>query len=166
MRCIGARSTRPCASARNEWNGHTDPSKYPNVSVFKNELCEHLASRLGRPTLKFSTWASVTGTSGGLGEKLIPGIGDMEQAPDFTPLLGEREREPLVPQCSCGARVKIDEEGMEASCYAMCAVVAAAIPDLAPQIIPFIVDRPFAFVLVSSTNEPMFIGLVNCPEGY
>ena len=108
----------------------------------------------------------VTGTSGGLGEKLIPGIGDMEQAPDFTPLIGEREREPLVPRCSCGARVKIDEEGIEASGYAMCAVVAAAIPDLDPPIIPFIVDRPFAFVLVSSTKEPVFIGLVNCPEGY
>ena len=92
----------------------------------------------------------------------------MEQAPDFTPLLGERERErePLVSQCSYGARVKIDEEGIEASGYAMCAVAAAGVPDLNPPIISFIVDRPFAFVLVSSTNEPMFIGLVNCPEGY
>ena len=106
----------------------------------------------------------MTGTAGGLGERLIPGIGDMEHALDFTPLIGERE--PLVPRCSCEARVKIDGEGIEASGYAMCAVVAAAIPDLDSPLIPFIVDRPFAFVLVSSTNEPMFIGLVNCPEGY
>lgn len=41
-----------------EWNGHTNSSKYPNASAFKNKLCEHLASRLGRPSLRFSTWAS------------------------------------------------------------------------------------------------------------
>ena len=41
-----------------EWNGHSDSSRYPEASPFKNELCAHLASRLGRPTLRFSTWAS------------------------------------------------------------------------------------------------------------
>lgn len=41
-----------------EWNGHTNPSKYPNASVFKNELCAYLSSSLCRPTLRFSTWAS------------------------------------------------------------------------------------------------------------
>jgi hypothetical protein len=41
-----------------EWNGHTNPTKYPKASVFKNELCDRLASRLGRPSLRFSTWAS------------------------------------------------------------------------------------------------------------
>lgn len=40
------------------WNGHTDASKYPGGSVFKRELCEHLAKGLGRPSLRFSTWAS------------------------------------------------------------------------------------------------------------
>ncbi|MCR5393356.1 MAG: DUF3800 domain-containing protein [Olsenella sp.] len=41
-----------------EWNGHTDSGKYPQASAFKNELCGYLASRLGRPSLRFSTWAS------------------------------------------------------------------------------------------------------------
>ena len=41
-----------------EWNSHTDNAKYPDASPFKIELCEYLAQRLGRPSLRFSTWAS------------------------------------------------------------------------------------------------------------
>jgi hypothetical protein len=41
-----------------EWNGHTDSNRYPQASAYKNELCAYLARRLGRPTLRFSTWAS------------------------------------------------------------------------------------------------------------
>ena len=39
-----------------EWNGHTDPARYPDASKFKVELCGYLALRLGRPSLRFSTW--------------------------------------------------------------------------------------------------------------
>lgn len=39
-----------------EWNGHTNPARYPDASRFKVELCDHLARRLGRPSLRFSTW--------------------------------------------------------------------------------------------------------------
>lgn len=41
-----------------EWNGHLDPEKHPDASPFKKELCQRLALRLGRPSLRFSTWAS------------------------------------------------------------------------------------------------------------
>lgn len=41
-----------------EWNGHTDSVKHPKASPFKVELCGYLASKLGRPSLKFSTWGS------------------------------------------------------------------------------------------------------------
>ena len=41
-----------------EWNGHTDPAVHPDASPFKAELCSHLASSLGRSSLKFSTWAN------------------------------------------------------------------------------------------------------------
>lgn len=40
------------------WNGHTDCMQYPNGSMCRRELCAHLAEGLGRPTLRFSTWAS------------------------------------------------------------------------------------------------------------
>lgn len=39
------------------WNGHTDLARYPKGSAFKRELCARLAQGLGRPTLRFSTWA-------------------------------------------------------------------------------------------------------------
>ena len=39
-----------------EWNGHTDPVRYPDASNFKVELCGYLALQLGRPSLRFSTW--------------------------------------------------------------------------------------------------------------
>lgn len=42
------------------WNGHTDPHRYPDGSACKRELCEYLANGLGRPSLRFSTWASET----------------------------------------------------------------------------------------------------------
>lgn len=106
----------------------------------------------------------VKGFVGGSSEGLMPGIKGIEPFPDFSPLVGPRES--LVPRCSCEARVKIDEEGIEASGYAMFTVAVAGMHNEDPPVIPFIVDRPFAFVLVSSTKEPMFIGMVNSPEGY
>lgn len=106
----------------------------------------------------------VTGSVGGSSGKLIPGIEGLEPYPDFSTLVGPRES--LIPQCSSEARVKIDEEGIEASGYAMIDAVEAGMSREDPPVIPFIVDRPFAFVLVSSTEEPMFIGIVNRPEGY
>ncbi len=41
-----------------EWNSHTDMAIFPDASPFKAELYKHLAHRLGRPSLRFSTWAS------------------------------------------------------------------------------------------------------------
>lgn len=41
-----------------EWNSHTDLTKHPDASPFKVELCRYLAKRLGRPSLRFSTWAT------------------------------------------------------------------------------------------------------------
>lgn len=41
-----------------EWNAHIDLEQFPDASPFKAELCAHLAHRLGRPSLRFSTWAS------------------------------------------------------------------------------------------------------------
>ena len=40
------------------WNGHADPEGFPEGSAFKRGLCAHLAEELGRPSLRFSTWAS------------------------------------------------------------------------------------------------------------
>lgn len=105
----------------------------------------------------------VTGSIGGGSEKLIPGIKGFSPGPDFSPIAGRALS--LLPTFAGEARVKIDEEGIEAAGYAMFAVAEAGIHD-EPPVAPFVIDRPFAFVLVSSTKEPMFMGAVNHPEGY
>ena len=68
LACMEEVSSRECALVQvadfligcmgYAWNGHTDPARYPAGSPFKRELCAHLAQVLGRPSLRFSTWAS------------------------------------------------------------------------------------------------------------
>ena len=57
-------------------------------------------------------------------------------------------------------RVKIDEEGVEAAAYLEIPGAGAAQPP--EEIIDFILDRPFIFV-ISKSNIPLFTGVVNNP---
>ena len=57
-------------------------------------------------------------------------------------------------------RVKIDEEGVEAVAYIEFPGAGAAAPP--EEIIDFILDRPFIFVITKS-NIPLFTGVVNNP---
>ena len=106
----------------------------------------------------------VTGSVKGSSEMLIPGINDNGPLADFSPMTGQMTS--LVPSCASEARVKIDEEGIEASGYTLFACESAGILDEKPPVVPFVLDRPFVFALVSKTREPMFIGAVEYPEGY
>lgn len=66
--CMGEASSRGCALARvadcligcmgHTLDGHAGPEGFPEDSAFKRGLCAHLAEGLGRPLLRFSTWAS------------------------------------------------------------------------------------------------------------
>ncbi len=59
------------------------------------------------------------------------------------------------------ARVKIDEEGVEAAAYTvMMNTGAAAPPD---DEVDFVLDRPFLFVITSHDDLPLFAGVVNTP---
>ena len=65
---MGEVSSRECALARvadcpigcmgHTWDGHAGPEGFSEGSAFKRGLCAHLAEGLGRPSLRFSTWAS------------------------------------------------------------------------------------------------------------
>ena len=59
------------------------------------------------------------------------------------------------------ARVKIDEEGVEASAITVMAEAGAAAPG--GDEIDFTLDRPFIFVISSADNLPLFIGIINNP---
>ena len=58
-------------------------------------------------------------------------------------------------------RVKIDEKGLEAAAYTVMMAAGAALPP--DEQIDFILDRPFLFMVESSTDVPLFTGIVNEP---
>ena len=78
---------------------------------------------------------------------------------DFTPLT--RDTDGLcVTSAKHAARVKTDEEGIEAAAYTVMLVnETAAMID--PETVYFTLDRPFAFVVTGMTDAPMFFGIVN-----
>lgn len=57
-------------------------------------------------------------------------------------------------------RVAIDEEGVAAAAYTVLQVDSNSI---AEEIIPFTLDRPFLFFIISPDNLPLFAGVVNQP---
>ena len=83
---------------------------------------------------------------------------------DFTPLTRELE-ELYVSTVQHAARVKIDEEGCEAAAYTEIEVAAgeACIDEPEPEVIDFILDRPFLFVITNAGGLPLFVGVVNHP---
>lgn len=59
------------------------------------------------------------------------------------------------------ARVIVDEQGVKAASYIEIPGAGAAMPP--EEIIDFIVDRPFLFVIANDQGIPLFIGVVNEP---
>ena len=78
---------------------------------------------------------------------------------DFSPILSEQEA--WLDAVNHAARVKIDEEGVEAAAYTVMAVAGAAMPP--KDEMDFILDRPFLFFITSRDNLPLFAGVVNNP---
>lgn len=58
-------------------------------------------------------------------------------------------------------RVAIDEEGVTAASYMEMPGAGAAMPP--DEIIDFVLDRPFLFVITNQYNMPLFAGVVNAP---
>lgn len=83
-------------------------------------------------------------------------------AADFTPLTDL----PLVyvSQAQHAARVIVEEEKVEAAAYTILSMEAgaAAPPD---DEVYFTVDRPFIFAITGPSGLPLFVGVVNQPNG-
>lgn len=96
-----------------------------------------------------------------LNEKLQAlGITDVfSGSADFSAILPNDEA--YLDTASHAARVKIDEEGVEAAAYTVMMACGAAMPP--EEEIDFVLDRPFLFVIVSHDNLPLFAGIVNEP---
>ena len=81
-------------------------------------------------------------------------------ASDFSPLTDELNHL-FVSKAQHDARVKVDEEGVEAAAFTVIAVDAAGL-DVSPEY-DFNLDRPFLFAVTGADNLPLFTGIVNNP---
>ena len=91
----------------------------------------------------------------GLGRMGVTKVFDMESS-DFTAITSDT---PLyVSAVNQSARVEIDEKGVKAAVYIEFPAAGSPMPP--EEIIDFVLDRPFVFV-ISKGNLPLFTGVVN-----
>ena len=87
----------------------------------------------------------------------IRAVFDPERA-DFSPL---SDMAAFLSQVRHAARVKADEEGVEAAAYTVMMVAGAAMPP--EERVELTLDRPFVFVLKGNDGAPLFVGVVETP---
>ena len=75
---------------------------------------------------------------------------------DFAPLT---DGDAVVSSVMQAARVKIDEEGVEAAAYTEISVNDSA-PMEPPSVVEMNLNRPFLFVIFSDDDVPLFVGTV------
>lgn len=98
---------------------------------------------------------------GGLKDLGIAGVFDPALS-DFAPMTEDADGI-FVSQAAHAARVKADEEGVEAAAFTAMAAAGAVMPP--EEEIDFVLDRPFLFAITGLDGAPLFIGVVNDPQG-
>lgn len=78
---------------------------------------------------------------------------------NFTPMTKQVENI-YVSDVTHSARVKVDEEGCEATAFTVAMEAGAAMPT---EEVDFTLDRPFLFVITGQMGTPLFVGVVNQP---
>ena len=82
---------------------------------------------------------------------------------DFTPMTTDTDVPIYVSEATHAARVKIDEEGVEAAAFTVLEPGDTA-PMPPEREIYFTLDRPFLFAISSQDGLPLFAGVVNQPD--
>lgn len=77
---------------------------------------------------------------------------------DFSPLISGTDV--CVSSVLHAARVKTDEEGVEAAAFTLI-YCGAGMPLPPEEEIDFVLDRPFVFVITGQSDAPLFMGTVN-----
>lgn len=80
---------------------------------------------------------------------------------DFSTLMPEYDGPIWLSAVNQATRVAIDEKGVTAASYIEIPGVGNAAPPT--EVIDFVLDRPFIFVITTSTRLPLFAGVVNAP---
>ncbi|MBE6784617.1 MAG: serpin family protein [Ruminococcaceae bacterium] len=99
--------------------------------------------------------SSTVNLKDGLGRMGVTKVFDMESS-DFTAITSDLPV--YVTAVNQSARVEIDEKGVKAATYIEIQGAGSAMPP--EEIIDFVLDRPFVFV-ISKGNLPLFTGVVN-----
>lgn len=82
---------------------------------------------------------------------------------DFTPLTRDVDDRIVLSKANHAARVVIDEEGCTATAFTVLPGAGAApSPD---DEVDFVLDRPFIFCITGDSGLPLFVGIVNYPDG-
>ncbi len=123
-------------------------------SKYDWENQKHLLINLAVPKFDVSSDISLIEGLQALG---VTDVFDTQRS-DFSPMTQGTE-EICVSQAQHAARVKIDEEGVEAAAYTVMAATGAAMPP--KEEVDFILDRPFLFTVTGGDGLPLFIGIVN-----
>lgn len=84
---------------------------------------------------------------------------------DYTPLTVNDSIDVKLSEAKQAVRVKIDEEGCTAASFIIMENPAAGGILEKPEPYDFILNRPFIFCITGSENTPLFIGVVNNPNG-
>ncbi len=121
---------------------------------YNEEYCKGMYVNLSVPKFDISSSADLSEMCKNLG---ITDVFDMETS-DFTALTCDTPV--YVTAVNQAARLIIDEEGVKAASYIEIPGAGAGAPP--DEIIDFILDRPFLFV-ISSRGIPIFSGVVNEP---
>lgn len=96
----------------------------------------------------------------GLMELGVTGVFDSAVS-DFTPMTTDTDMPIYVSEATHAARVKIDEEGVEAAAFTVLDDPTSMAPS--DEEIYFTLDRPFLFAISSQDSLPLFAGVVNRP---
>ena len=99
--------------------------------------------------------SSTVNLKDGLGRMGVTKVFDMESS-DFTAITSDSPV--YISAVNQSARVEIDEKGVKAATYIEIPGAGSAMPP--EEIIDFVLDRPFLFVITKG-NLPMFTGVVN-----
>ena len=123
---------------------------------FLTELAgDYNAAELVWSVPKFDVKSS-TGLNEALRSLGVTDAFDMTEA-DFTPLT---DNGAWLSSAMQAARVKIDEDGVEAAAYTELVCADSAMMEVPPTV-EMELDRPFLFVIFDYNNVPLFVGTVN-----
>ncbi len=111
--------------------------------------------KVNRTIPKFDVSSTINLTEG-LQSLGVTDIFSFEKS-NFSPMTDDTDV--AVSKATHGARVMIDEEGCKAVAFTM--LEYAGSPPPPDDVVDFVLDRPFIFVITSQTGLPLFVGVVN-----